>query len=105
MLTSKTVEQMKLFMDSPVFAQKIADVDTMDDFYEKFIDHGVNVTRQEFEEFTSLIGEVRTDELTETDLEFVSGGVAAAVILFGIAIGYASIYCFHTALARIKMKR
>lgn len=86
------IEKIKELLASEDFGREVADAETTEDFQAAFMRHGVELTLEEVDSILVQAAAVCGPELTEDQLEYVSGGfgllTTGLILVGGVAACY-----------------
>ena len=81
-MTTEVIEKIRVLMESDAFGKEIENVENKTELKNIFEKYGIDITEDEVVEICRGIAAKKNDELSEEDLDIVSGGG----ILSGLAI-------------------
>lgn len=80
----ETLNKVSTLVKKEEFGEEIKDISTAAEFVEAFAAHGIEVTEEEVVEICeALVAGANADELSESELDCVSGGFVQGVLILG----------------------
>lgn len=85
MNTQERINKLTNFLSNETIMKKIANAETKIDMLDIFVDNGIEMTMDELDILISIMNSNNNNEISEDELEMVSGGVVGAGTIFAEA--------------------